>query len=140
MCCRVRVEPLVPDVATAILETGLFQHNDSGVWTRRVDEEGTVVSVNVRPHEHALVINLNPVVGNWDHHAGKRNAAGIMFEIAARYAEKVNGTVYQTGINVPECKEDSPGTHHLATYPVTRLDFEKVCAGFQRVFLGEEYV
>ena len=138
MCCRVQVEPLDPETAIAILTTAQFVKQEGGSWIRTVlDEE-----VEVRAHlinDHHLEISLYPSITHLDHHAHKRQAAGIMFETAWRYAEKVMGTVSQTGINVPECMEGGR-QHFLGSSPTDPMTFERLCVGFKEVFLSADHV
>ena len=138
MCCRVSVSPLVTEIAIPILTLGQFHETQSGTrWDRQVPDEGCNVWVQLLTGQGRMEIGLEPSINNWAGHHDKRNAAGIMFEIAARYAEKVGGTVEQTGINVLECK-DSPNIskRFLGKYPEGRMEFSRCCPGFQEVFLG----
>lgn len=80
---------------------------------------------------------LQPPVGIWTDHLLKRDGAGIMFEMAAKFAEKTNAYVQQEGINVFECRA-SGMTLLIADYPHMPMSFEKVCPGWQAVFLGDE--
>ena len=142
MCCRTVVQPLDRETAFAILTVGLFKpvywppdRPDLAVrWERAVPEEGTVVVVLTT--NDALELSITPAISVFDHHAGKRVTAGIYFEIAAKYAEKVGGVVVQRA-TVDGCREGN-GTQELllASYPEMPLSFERVCAGFRSAILG----
>ncbi|HEY4685287.1 MAG TPA: hypothetical protein VII57_04490 [Dehalococcoidia bacterium] len=62
----------------------------------------------------------------------------MYFEIAAKYAEKVDGEVIQRA-TVAGCKlTDRPHELVLARYPSLPLSFDRICAGFQAVLLGRQ--
>jgi hypothetical protein len=134
VCCRTTIEPLMLPVAEAALEIGQFVRAGS-IWRRWVEEEQTAVEVRLEPDR--LAISLSPAVTHLDGHAGKRVAASIMYEIAAKYAERAGGIIFQSGINVTECRMEGSGTRLIAAYPDLRLDFGSLCPGFRAVFLGE---
>lgn len=139
MCCRVTIEPLDKPTALAILAIGQFA-NDSAIlgddyWHRDILSEGTTVKADISGDQFTLA--LSPTVSSMDGHEHKREAASVMFEIAARYAEKVNGVIRQTSINVSECMTENMGSRTLAVYPSTRFDFKMLCAGFRKAFMGE---
>ena len=69
-----------------------------------------------------------------EHHAGRRIAGAVMFEIAAKYAEKVNGTITHLA-NVGDCAAEKVD-HTLARYPLEHLDWARVCVGFRSVWGG----
>ena len=138
MCCRMMVKPLDPEVAVAILATGLFTPSIAAgvsVWERLIAEEGA--SVNASFGDDALNLSLSPAISTYDHHAGKRIAAGVYFEIAAKYAEKVGGTIVQLS-NVVGCQADGTRQLLLAEYPLVPLEFKRICNGFKAVLLGEQ--
>lgn len=136
MCCRTRIQPLIPDIAVAQLTIGQFTNDGFNRWMRSIEEEQTAVIANLM--EDGLLLSLTPAVASMAGHHDKRIAASVMYEMAARYAEKVNGVVQQEGINVPECRDPEHVHRTLAVYPDTRLDFAMLCPGFRVVFLGDE--
>jgi hypothetical protein len=127
-----------------ILEAGLFKpvywqpgHGDDVplTWERRFPEEGSLVTVSLT--DQALCLSISPPISIYAHHIGKRVAASVLFEIAAKYAEKVGGEVVQRGV-VSGCKVmGQPGDVVLAHYPSDPLMFDHICPGFQAVILGE---
>ena len=140
MCCRVSVQPSIPDIARSILATGQFKPQPYALdkplsevngWTRLIEEEG--VGVNVTIDKESVSISLSPAVSVYAGHHGKRRAAAVMLEIAARYAEKVDGEIVQHA-NVIGCTEDG-SSRHLASYPSQPLQFDKVCNGWKAEFL-----
>src|SRR3990170_669960 len=142
MCCRLVVPPLDSQLAALTLIIGRFEPvywlpgADYAVrWERQVPEEGAVVTASLTGE--ALELSIAPAISIFAHHAGKRISAGIYFEIAAKYAEKVGGLILQRA-TVDGCR-DSDATQELllARYPELPLSFERVCAGFRSVILGE---
>lgn len=87
MCCRCQIEPLDESTATAILTLAQFVKQDGGSWIREVPEEEVAVRAHLVNGRY-LEISLYPSITHLTHHAHKRQAAGIMFETAWRYAEK----------------------------------------------------
>ena len=135
MCCRTLVQPVLPDVASAILAVGLFVPSPGAHhWRREIPEEGTFVTAQFDADGFSL--GLSPSIASLEGHFGKRIAASIMYEIACKYAEKVDGVITQTSINVPSCLAFG-STRTLASYPSRHFDFAALCPGFQAVFLGE---
>lgn len=134
MCCRVKAHAFDRLIAETILTLGQFKKQDGGSWVREVPEEN--ISVHAAIDSDGLRVYLNPSIHQWEQHHEKRMAAGIMFEIAARYAEKTGAELTQDGINIPRCRDKTSSmTRHLAQYPADRLDFSRVCPGFQETFL-----
>ena len=146
MCCRMVVRPLNPELLRATLTIGQFQPAHFGPestematrWERQIPEEGATVTVHVV--NDGIEISISPAISHYEHHMGKRLAAGVYFEIAARYAEKVGGTVVQRATvegctTGPESKELL-----LASYPAMPLRFDRICDGFQAAILGEEHL
>lgn len=133
MCCKTSVQPLDRLIAETILTIGQFTRTASG-WERTIPVEETRVVAHFTTD--SLDLSLQPSVSSMEGHHAKRLAAGVMYEIAARYAEKVGGQVVQRGINVPLCMEAGLPMRVLASYPSQRLDFGRLCVGFQDVFLG----
>ena len=139
MCCRLTVTPLNPDVASAVLSVGMFAPLEgiSTTWRRPIPEEGTAVNAIFVPESNSLRLELTPSVSQYAHHAEKRVASGVYFEIAAKYAEKVGGRITQLS-NVSGCTEGGVSEHVLAHYPETPLLWEQVCPGFRETILGPE--
>ena len=145
MCCRTVVRPLNEQLARATLTIGQFtpvyyspDRPEFAIrWERAVPQEGTVVTVHVL--KDALELSISPAISAFNHHLGKRIAAGIYFEIAARYAEKVGGVVVQRA-TVDGCTMGETSKELLlASYPSMPLSFERICAGFQETILGEAH-
>jgi hypothetical protein len=124
-----------------VLEAGLFRpvHSLPGQpkhavnWERVIPEEATVVSVSLA--DGSLELNLSPAISAYAHHHGKRLAASVYFEIAAKYAEKVDGRIVQRA-TVVGCKSgDNPEELLLAKYPSLPMSFDRVCAGFREALI-----
>ncbi|HLF70907.1 MAG TPA: hypothetical protein VI759_01990 [Dehalococcoidia bacterium] len=124
-------------MAIAVLEAGLFrpvhclpgQREHALNWERIIPEEGTVVSVSLA--DGSLELNISPAISAYAHHHGKRISASVYFEIAAKYAEKVDGRIVQRA-TVVGCKAgDNPQELLLAKYPSLPMSFDRVCAGFR---------
>ena len=145
MCCRTRIFPLDKDFAKDILRIGLFlPESETAIeptWVRLFPEEGSLVRASFASSgdDGSLTLNILPAISAMWHHDSKRSAAGCMFEIAAKYAEKVGGTVVQHA-NVIGCQLDGSSARVLAQYPLRHLDFTAICPGFQTVFLGGSHV
>jgi len=141
MCCRTIVNPLVPELALAILEIGMFTPTYMAAgwtwptaWERTIPEESSRVTVSLSGT--SFEINISPSISTYDHHLGKRITAGIYFEIAAKYAEKVGGEIYQRA-TVLGCKDAYQESSLLiGSYPSLPMTFDRVCKGFQVVLLG----
>ena len=133
MCCRLSISPLDPDVAKSILAVGQFHPVNGNYWQRNIPEEGTEVGAQLRPDSNLLQLNIQPAVSTYLQHAEKRLAASVYFEIAAKYAEKVNGTIVQYA-NVTGCLDPLRTERRLAAYPHEPLLFVHVCPGFQELF------
>jgi hypothetical protein len=130
-----------------VLEVGLFKPvywlpsdpKHAVNWERAIPEEGTIVNVSLTGD--SLELNISPAISVFAHHLGKRLAASVYFEIAAKYAEKVGGDIVQRA-TVIGCKAgDHPQELVLARYPSLPMSFERICPGFQAVLLedhGEE--
>lgn len=87
--------------------------------------------------DHGFSAALWPSISTYSQHSGKRIAASVMFEILARYSEKVGGEVIQRG-TVAGCRPSGVATGDIiiADYPRLPLLWPHVCAGFQSVLLG----
>jgi hypothetical protein len=82
-----------------------------------------------------LELNISPAISVFAHHYGKRIAASVYFEIAARYAEKVGGEIVQRA-TVAGCKGvHAPPELVIARYPAMPMSFERICPGFRAVLL-----
>jgi hypothetical protein len=139
ICCRTSIYPLDIETAIAVLGVGLFKpvywtpgRPEAAVnWERQIDAEGTVVHAALR--EGSLELNLAPAISIFSQHHGKRLAASVYFEIAAKYAEKVSGTIVQRA-TVVGCKpSSSPQELILAEYPAMPMSFDRICPGFRAV-------
>jgi hypothetical protein len=145
MCCKTSIHPLDQKLAATILTIGQFipasmSSTDLEVprfWKREVPEEQATVTVALTGD--CMEVSIAPSISTFDHHMGKRITAGIYFEIAARYAEKVGGEIIQRA-TVVGCKDSSQANGLLvARYPSMPMSFEHVCAGFQQVFLSDDH-
>ena len=140
MCCRLRCQPLVPEIAEAVLAIGLFQKSGFGQWKRDVPEEhGAVYAAfeTMGDGVKTLTLSISPAVSSDEGHHGKRVLAGIYFEIAAKYAEKVDGRIVQQA-NIGRCIQDGVNQRVLAEYPDMPMDWSRICQGFQRELLPPE--
>ena len=134
MCCRILVTPIDPEIARAVLLVGQFtQVYDGNEYARMIPDEGTRVTATIQ--NDALHLQISPTVSMMSHHSNKRIAASVYFEIAAKYAEKVDGKVTQMS-NIGACIEDGVSAKVLAQYPDMPLSFERACIGFQEVLAG----
>jgi hypothetical protein len=133
------VYPLDIETAVSVLGVGLFKpvywspgRPETAVnWEREIDSEGTVVHAALR--DGSLELNLAPAISVFSQHHGKRIAASVYFEIAAKYAEKVGGTIIQRA-TVVGCKPSgSPQELILAEYPAMPMNFDRICPGFRAV-------
>lgn len=141
MCCRTVVNPLDIPTALAVLAIGQFKgvYTASGsdyptLWERVIREENARVTVSLAGQN--FEVNISPSISEFAQHLGKRVTAGVYFEIAAKYAEKVSGEVVQRA-TVLGCKDDyQEAALRIANLPLMPLNFERVCKGFQAVILG----
>jgi hypothetical protein len=132
------VYPLDPEIAATILAVGLFVPDSYMGWKRvLIEDNGDAVAVHalLQPDNNALRFEIAPAVSQYNQHAMKRIAAGVYFEVAAKYAEKVDGQIKQFA-NVVGCTEGGMAEHVLAQYPDVPLMWERVCAGFREAILG----
>lgn len=143
MCCRLTVTPLDPDLARVVLALGEFvpihdqEAKGAMFWARVVEcEGGQLVTVNaILADAGNLRLELSPAVSAYEHHAQRRIAAGVYFEIAAKYAEKVGGRIVQLS-NVAGCAQGGTTERTLAQYPEMPMLWENVCPGFRAAILG----
>ena len=138
MCCRLSVYPLDKETAIAILKVGQFEEQNSFTWMRNLPDEGTTVYATFGPS--ALELHINPAVSHYAQHLDKRVAASVYFEIAAKYAEKVGGTIIQRA-NVVGCLNSDytkPSERTLAQYPDVPMLWQNVCPGFQETLFGNK--
>jgi hypothetical protein len=135
MCCRMTVTPIDPEVAHTLLLVGMFTQTYEGgsVYERSIPEEGTRVTATIQ--SDALHLQITPSISTMAHHSGKRLAASVYFEIAAKYAEHVDGKVTQLS-NIGACVEDGVSAKVLAQYPEHPMDWQKICVGFAEVLAG----
>ena len=124
-----------PCVVPSSVTSAALNENVPTGWRRDIPEEATAVAATL--DGLSLSLSLLPAVSDYAGHAGKRIAASVYFEIAAKYAEKVNGTIVQHS-NVGACKGLNGTTteHLLADYPFMPLLYERVCPGFREVLAG----
>ena len=140
ICCRTSVYPLDHRIAVAVLRVGQFRptfwppgSDSASTWERPIPEEGTKVTVSLAGD--ALDLTIAPSISAYVQHADKRITAGVYFEIAAKYAEKVGGRVIQRA-TVTGCKSAGKDSALLlAHYPDLPLTFDRVCSGFQSVLM-----
>jgi hypothetical protein len=145
MCCRTVVRPLDRQLVVATLTIGQFKPvyyaaEDPSLalrWERLVPQEAATVTAHIV--QDGLELSISPAISLFDHHAGKRIAAGIYFEIAARYAEKVGGTVVQRATVAGCTAGETSSELLLARYPSMPLSFERICRGFRETILGDSY-
>lgn len=131
------ISPLHAETAAALLLVGHF-HAVGNHYERDFPEEGTSVVAMLDEAGNRLHLSISPSVTVYGQHAEKRRAAGCYFEIAAKYGEKVGGTITQLS-NVAGCSE-GVNSRELAHYPLEPMLFDRVCAGFRGLFLnGSEY-
>ena len=143
MCCRTQVYPIHIEAAVAILTIGLFRPlywrpdnpQFAVTWERAIPEEGIIVGASLAGD--SLQLTISPAISTFADHFGKRVGAGVYFEIAARYAEKVGGEIIQRA-TVAGCRKDGQSQELvIARYPRSPLDFEKICSGFQAAILQD---
>jgi len=129
------VKPIDPEIARAVLLVGQFTQQFEGMdtYSRSIPEEGASVTATIQAD--ALALQINPTISMMSHHSDKRIAASVYFELAAKYAEKVDGTVTQLS-NIGACVEDGISMKVLAQYPEHPLDWAKICVGFAEVLAG----
>lgn len=154
MCCTTQVYPLDKKLAVPILIIGQFlpifwdttrdvrdliemdAQDVPASWVREIPEEGCRVTVNLVSNKFEA--KISPAISAADHHIGKRITAGVYFEIAAKYAEKIDGEIKQLS-TVTLCRppEGSESSLLLAHYPELPMDFSRICVGFQSVMLPQ---
>ena len=140
MCCKTTVRPLNEELAATILTIGQFTPTSTPegdeiprFWKREIPEEGSTVNVSLTGG--AFEVSIAPSISNYDHHHGKRITAGVYFEIAAKYAEKVGGEIVQRA-TVVGCTNSGSSGLQLASYPSIPMSYERVCAGFRAEILN----
>ena len=132
MCCRITVSTLDVPLATAVLLTGQFEPINTFSYRRLIPEEGGFVRAELVGGE--LALTLTPTIGMYEHHARSRITASVALEVAAKYAEKVNGTITQHA-NVTGCSVmGEVNSRTLAVYPLQPLNYDNLCAGFRQVY------
>ena len=93
------------------------------------------VEVYLDAGNNLLTLYIRPSITNFIGHEGKRDQAAMALEMAARYAEKADGTITQHA-NIAECKADGLTSRVLAEYPLVPLQFDKLCLGLQALFVS----
>lgn len=116
----------------------MFKSDGAGFWHRVLKEEGTSVRAWLNEKDNTFELSVLPSVASHDHHMQKRQAAGVYFEIAAKYGEQVNGTVIQKAL-VDTCKVAAGASDYVAAhYPEYPLMWSHVCPGWRDTFLQVE--
>ena len=136
MCCSLTITPLDQEIAVQILRTGLFTPDpeEPGVWRRDILEEGGSVKVSFQSYSNRIRISQQPSIGVYSAHS-RRITTGVYFEIAAKYAEQVDGEIVQWQ-TVEGCNEGQMGPRKIANYPLEPLTYDRVCNGFKELLLG----
>lgn len=139
MCCRLKVSPLDVQLAEMILLLGKFTPAlIPGAWIRSISSEDgarTISIVATVTDPEMFSISISPSISTYKHHEGNRESGGIMFEIAAKYAEKCDGEISQLA-NVGDCVIERGGASPvIARYPNEPLMWSKVCVGFRELLL-----
>lgn len=136
MCCSVTVTPSVPETLQTYLGLGQFTQQrppyTGHIWVRTVRD--TAIHVYVDTKADLIRLSLFPAIGSYIQHVGKREVMSVLLEVAARYAEKVNGTVVQVN-TVDECRGGGEGRRLLAAYPEMPMRWEALCPGFRELFV-----
>ncbi len=106
-------------------------------WMRHVvEDDGREGDVTATITTESFDLNLSPAISTYPQHAGRRRAAGVYFEIATRFAERINGEIRQLS-TVVGCKTgDAPLALLVARYPDLPIDFSRICRGFQAELLS----
>lgn len=143
MCCRTVVNPLHIPIALSILQIGMFKPSYTAdgsewptLWERVIGEENARVTVSIAGQN--FEINISPSISTFDQHLGKRITAGVYFEIAAKYAEKVGGEIIQRATVLGCRDEHQESSLLLASYPSSPMMYEKICRGFQQILMPPE--
>lgn len=134
LCCRVTVVPAPPaDLLESLLKIGLFRLA-GGQWVRYLpDTESVAIKHNIAAG--TIEMSISPTVGRYEQHAERRVAASVMFEMAAKIAERVEGEIWHIA-NVIGCRRSDGMTSPLAVYPDHPLLYENLCPGFREVFVA----
>lgn len=140
MCCRLTISPLNIEMANAILLLGEFVQTGLLEYHRdvRLDEYNLHrVIARLEEQNNTLRLELSPTISLYPQHMVHRIDAGVYFEIAAKYAEKVNGHIVQLS-NVAGCNNGT-SERLLAYYPTQPLMWDQVCPGFQEAIMGHTH-
>ena len=106
-------------------------------WERQILSENASVLARLDAFSGVLSLSIFPAVTKDADHLGKRETAGVYFEIAAKIAEKVNGTIIQHS-NVGICRAEIDNMERLlGTYPAMPMSFSRICPGFRQTLLGD---
>ncbi len=85
----------------------------------------------------AIIFSLGPAISTPEQHSLHRISGAVMFELAWRYAEKVDGEVWQLA-TIGGCKPTpNDAALYLARFPEEHFSWDKVCPGFAAVFSSE---
>ena len=132
MCCRSTVAPL-PEGWEWIMGIAGFKQGKIE-WIRHVGESTVVANLDAIGQLH---FKLTPSIGahSPNDHLVNAPAAAVMFETMRALAERSNGTIQQLSL-VGMCLLDNGLQFRvLAEYPEKPLLFDRLCSGFQAVFL-----
>lgn len=135
MCCRVTVSPVVPEEVVRVLTIGKLEPSDGALWKREFPEEGT--TLRAQAAEGKLTFSIYPSITNTSSHSNHRLAGAAMFELATRYAEKVNGTIEHISRVLPCSSETGGSTLTVAVYPHQPFTFDSLCLGFRELFVSD---
>lgn len=143
MCCQITVTPLDIELAQAILATGQFLPTDAAIphmlWRRDLglDETAKIMAVRVvlSPYTTIPVMHLyiEPSITTYEQHIHRRIPASVALEIAAKYAERVDGLITEHA-NVMGCSTGGIRQHVIAQYPHIHLDYSLLCNGYKEAF------
>ena len=103
-------------------------------FQRFFEPEGSWIQVHYE--EATLALSLQPAISSMEHHAQRRQSGGCMFEMAWRYAEKVNGIVEHMNNIGPCAAARGSSSAIVAIAPDMPLRFDALCVGWQAVFLA----
>ena len=132
MCCKTSLNA-APPTFEAQLAIGLFIPAGLNTWIRKLDDDAKII-VEHDKTKGIIEIHIFPTITAPAHHASRRIAASVMFEIAAKIAEKGNCDIYHHA-NIAGCYRE--GNHPLASYPYHPFEWTNLCPGFVAVFMGD---
>lgn len=139
MCCRVTIEGRGPNHNEILRMAGFSAGSGTGgdtpyeqnTRTRKL-EDGTWLTL--RESYDRSTLNIYPPVSQYEHHAGRREVAALMFKVGAFLAEDAKGKLVQEA-SVGMClMERGVSSLTIAMYPQMPLVFDNICRGFREVF------